>query len=337
MKYPKLLSKGDTIGVCAPSLGIPEAQFHRLETAISNVEKLGYKVQITPSVKSIAKCVSADPKTRAAEFMSLYENPDAAAIIPIWGGEFLMDMLPYLDFERISLLPPKWVSGYSDVTTLLFPLTLLCDIAAIHGSNFMNMGYDEIQESDLKVFAAMSQSGIIQHSSEKWGRQPSFDDTTLPHYNLTSETKWKSLYSEKDCTFEGRMIGGCLDVLCKLVGTKYAPVPAFLERYRDDGFIWSIESCEMSAADIYRTLWQMRECGWFNYCRGILMGRPEGYSDTFDFTKEDAMKNTFDGMGVPVIYDADIGHTPPQMQMINGAMTLVEYEDGHAVVTQKYI
>ncbi|NLO47873.1 MAG: hypothetical protein GX111_06085 [Clostridiales bacterium] len=32
--------------------------------------------------------------------MSLYENPDVTAILPPWGDEFLMDMLPLLDFEK---------------------------------------------------------------------------------------------------------------------------------------------------------------------------------------------------------------------------------------------
>ena len=83
MKYPKLFQKGDTIGVCAPSSGAPgEALSARLHNAISNIKALGYNVIETPSIRNGAKCVSADSGTRAAEFMSLYENPDVAAILP---------------------------------------------------------------------------------------------------------------------------------------------------------------------------------------------------------------------------------------------------------------
>jgi muramoyltetrapeptide carboxypeptidase LdcA involved in peptidoglycan recycling len=132
MKYPKLLHKGDTIGICAPSSGAPgEVLSLRLNNAISNVRALGYNVIETASVRSNSKCVSADSAVRAAEFMSVYENPDVAAIIPPWGGEFLMDMLPLLDFEKLASLPAKWVCGYSDLTTLTFPLTLVCDIAIL--------------------------------------------------------------------------------------------------------------------------------------------------------------------------------------------------------------
>jgi len=51
-----------------------------------------------------------------------------------------------------------------------------------------------------------------------------------------------------------------------------------LERYKHEGFVWTLESCEMTAPDIYRTFWQMRESGWFEYCNGMLIGRPDGYN-----------------------------------------------------------
>ena len=335
MKYPKLLQIGDTIGICAPSSGVPDSKLPRLENASLNVRALGYNTLETLSVRRRIKCVSADAETRAAEFMSLYENSQVAAIIPPWGGEFLMDMLPYLDLAGLSKLPPKWICGYSDISTLTFVLTVCCDIASIHGSNYLNMGFLSIHESDLASFDAMSKSEITQQSAEYWGKFLSWDDITKPAYGLTEKSVWKSLDEKNSHKFGGRMIGGCMDVLCKLLGTGFAPVPEFLEKYKDDGFIWSLESCEMSAADIYRTLWQMRECGWFKYCSGILYGRTAGYSDTHDFTLTDALESGLGSLNVPVIYDADIGHVPPQMQIINGSYGEVDYVSGGAVIRQK--
>jgi len=335
MKYAKLLQAGDTIGVCAPSSGVKESLLPRLDKAFWNVRELSYETIETVSVRRRAKCVSADAKTRAAEFMSLYEKPNVAAIIPPWGGEFLMDMLPHLDFSRLIELPPKWVCGYSDITTLTFALTVCCDIATIHGSNFMNMGYTTIHESDLAAFEAMSKPEITQRNSDCWGKFASWDDTTKSAYALTEKTVWKSLDPKNNHKFEGRMIGGCLDVLCKLLGTRFAPVPAFLERYKSDGFIWTLESAEMNSADIYRSLWQMCECGWFQYCNGVLFGRPDGYSDTGGFILVDALESGLGSLGVPVIYDADIGHIPPQIQIINGAYGKIAFNDSGATIWQE--
>jgi len=335
MKYPNILCIGDTIGVCAPSSGAHEKQWGRFDKAVANVRALGYDVVETASVRRRVKCVSADAKTRATEFVSLYENPNVAAIIPPWGGEFLMNILPHLDFSWLSELPPKWICGYSDITTLTFTLTINCDIATIHGSNFMNMGYASIHESDLAVFEAMSKQEITQRNSEYWGKFVSWDDVSKPAYDLTEKTILKALDGKEHHKFEGRMIGGCMDVLCKLIGTRFAPVPAFLEKYKHDGFVWTLESCEMNAADIYRSLWQMQECGWFKYCNGILYGRADGYSDSMDFTLVDALKSGLGDLPIPVIYDADIGHIPPQIQIINGAYGKVEFENGNATIWQR--
>lgn len=334
MRYPNHLKIGDTIGICAPSAGVPENQYARLDQAISNVKALGYKIVESASVRNHIKCVSADAKTRITEFMSLYEDPSVSAIIPPWGGEFLMDMLPSVDFERLSHIQPKWICGYSDMTTLTFALTLHCDIATIHGSNFMNMGYARIHESDLMAIKAMSADCITQESAPFWG---DYSDWNISKdiYSFVNESKWKSLNKESQYSFEGRMIGGCMDTICKLIGTQFAPMNLFLDRYKNDGFIWTLESCEMSAADIYRTLWQMRESGWFRYCRGVLYGRPAGYSDTSGFMLTDALEHGLGDLQVPVIYDVDIGHVPPQIQIINGSYGRVVFKDSRAVVTQE--
>jgi len=330
MRYPKLLTAGDTIGVCAPSSGVPERLYLRLNKAVANVEALGYEVAKSDYIGDRIKCVSADAPMRAAEFMKMYENPSIAAIIPPWGGEFLMDMLPLLDYERIAALPAKWVCGYSDISTLTFMLTVKCDIASVHGSNFMNMGYARIHETDLFAFEAMSNAEMVQQSSPYWGNFRDWNDINGEIYAMNNESTWKSDADRHE--FSGRMIGGCMDTLCKLLGTKYAPVEEFLDKYSDDGFIWTLESCEMSAADIYRTLWQMRECGWFKHCTGVIYGRAAGYSDTHDFTLTDALKC----LDVPVIYDADVGHIPPQIQIINGAVGHVVYENGRATISQEH-
>ena len=338
MTYPKALRTGDTIGICAPSSGASgDVLSARLNNAIRNIKALGYNFIETASVRSDAKCVSADNKVRAAEFMELYENLDVTVIIPPWGGEFLMDMLPDLDFEKLASIPPKWISGYSDMSTLTFALTLISDIATIHGSNFMNMGYSRIHDSDMRVFDVMSNCKTTQRSWDTWGGFTSWDDFSGEVYTLDKPSSWKSLHGETHVSFDGMMIGGCMDTLCKLLGTRFALVETFINKYKQYGFIWTLESAEMAAPDIYRTFWQMRENGWFKYCNGIIFGRPDGYKDKRDFTLIDALKLGLGDLKVPVLYDADIGHIPPQMQIVNGAIGKIDFTDGKATVVQEQL
>lgn len=338
MRYPKPLRENDIIGVCAPSAGVAARDIPRLDGALDNLRNLGYRVLETASVRRGDGHVSADAPTRAAEFLSLYANPEVAAIIPPWGGEFLMDMLPLLDFESLAALPPKWVCGYSDITTLTFALTLRCDMATLHGSNLMNLGGKTIHPYDLALFEAMRATTLTQESAGYYGTFAHFDDLTAEPYAPITRDRWIPLWGERPAAFSGRILGGCLDVLCKLLGTPYAPVDTFLSKYGADGILWTLESCEMPPPDVYRTLWQMRRCGWFDGCSGILIGRADGCAPTRrGYALRDALLQGLEDLPAPVLYNADIGHIPPQIQLINGAMAEVRYAQGHASIVQRYL
>ena len=41
--------------------------------------------------------------------------------------------------------------------------------------------------------------------------------------------------------------------------------------------------------------------------------------------------------GVPVVFDADIGHVPPQMTFVNGAYAAVNVTAGKATLTMEFI
>lgn len=271
--------------------------------------------------------------------MRLWEDPAVGLILPPWGGEFLMDMLPLLDFDQLGRSVGTWVSGYSDVTTLLFPLTLRAGIATVHGSNLMNMGGRTIHPSDLRLLEAVSQTEITQQSAGMRGTFEAYNDLQAEPYAPMTPDRWTALDGRGEHAFSGRVLGGCLEVLRALVGTDYAPVEAFSRAYRSDGIVWVLESCEMGPTEIYRTLWQMRQAGWFSHAKGFIIGRPDGDTGPTSqgYAYVDALRQGLEGLDVPVLCDADVGHVPPQMQFINGAMAKVEYADGRATVLQRYV
>ena len=124
MKYPENLKKGDYIGLTAPSEGITgDKNNKRADNAIKNFENRGFKVKETSNVRKSERCRSSEAKQRAKEFMELWTDKEVKSIICAEGGNFLCEMLDYLDFEEIKKYEPKWIQGYSDMTTLLFYLT----------------------------------------------------------------------------------------------------------------------------------------------------------------------------------------------------------------------
>ena len=85
--------------------------------------------------------MSAPAPERAAEFEAMLLDPEVRAIVPPWGGDTAIDLIPMLDWEAIAAAEPTWVVGYSDMSTLMTPLTLVSGIATIHGNNLMDTPY----------------------------------------------------------------------------------------------------------------------------------------------------------------------------------------------------
>ena len=126
-------------------------------------------------------------------------------------------------------------------------------------------------------------------------------------------------------TAKGRCIGGCIDVLKDLIGTRYDNTAQFLRRYEEDGFIWYFDNFALSSAVLYRTLLQMRYAGWITpgKTRAVLIGRTLFENVESEMTYDEAVRRAFPD--IPVIWEMDIGHTVPHFSMINGAMLNVNW------------
>lgn len=307
---------------------------HLLIRSKAALENQGYHIVEGSTLWTNDKCVSASPEVRASELEQFLLDNRVHAVIPPWGGEFLMELLPLLDWERLRSLPPKWILGYSDISTLTFTYTLLTGHATAHGTNYIDLGSVTLDATTVRwadVLGIEAGGCIKQTSSPLYRSSWEVPEPDTP-------TKWSILGSEDGAVhFSGRLIGGCLDTLSNLLGTRYAPVERFIQSFcADAGVLWYLESCEMNAADMYRHLWQMRECGWFQHTNGFIMGRAAGYSDVKNFEMIDALHRIFDPLHIPVIYNADIGHVPPQITLVNGALADVSCSAGQGEITIRF-
>ena len=333
MRIPRPIKPGDTIGICAPSSGVTGEKFlKKIEYSESIFNEFGFNIKETESVRKNKKCTSNTPEKRLEEFMGLYKDDLVGAIIPPWGGDFLMEILPLMDFDEISSLPPKWVMGFSDISLLIFVLTLKTSMVTAHGPNLLDFASRD--ESVLSVINFLKNPEKIikqknlDYYQKKWLELS--EDGYNP-YDKSEIVQWKT-FKNMSVEIGGRLIGGCLDVLISVFGTTYAPLDNFIEKNKEEGIIWFLESCEMNASDIYRSLWRMKETGYFNKCSGIVYGRTEGYSDTGDFTKIDAFERISKELKIPFIYDVDIGHLPPQITLFNGALAEIKEGRNHSKI-----
>lgn len=328
--YPRKIEKSETIGITATSDG---ANLEKIDTAINNITKLGYYVKETENVRKSNDFVSSDGKTRAKEFMELYEDDNVSCIISARGGEFLIDMIPYLDEYRDEIKNNcKWVQGYSDTSLLLLYLTTNYNIATIHAENLGNFAMNPFFKSLEDNVYILSHDDIpVQKSFDKY--QNGYNENPIDFtYNLEQEVKYKSLSENDSQTIEGRMIGGCLDCITQLLGTKYDNVKDFCDNV-NEGMIWYLDNCELTSLELYRRLNQCKNAGWFDNANGFLIGRTIAKEDE-NFTFKDALKKALLDLDVPVIYDVDIGHVSPQWIIVNGSYATFSYNKGSGSITQ---
>ena len=335
MIYPDKLKKGDSVGITAVSA---TSNAQKIDLAIDNIMSLGLNVVETDNVRKDEGIVSSSGKQRAEELLELYKDTNVKYIIAARGGEFLMEMLPYLDeHQDVIRNNPKWFQGFSDPSLLNLYITTKFNIATIHMENIsdyaMNPRYKSIQ--DCIDFMFSNDEELVQESYPKY-QKSEYDEGNTKGYNLTEENVYEC--DTNDVEFEGRIIGGCIDTFSLISGTKMDNINNFISQF-DEGMIWYIDNCELQPLEFYRRLWHMDQMGYFKNVKGFLIGRSmmQENNNDYYFSFKDAVKRALDKYNVPIVYNVDLGHIPPQMTIINGSYAKFHYKDGKGKLIQKLI
>ncbi len=337
MIYPEFLKKDSVVGICAPSAGVGH-KIDSFEASLTVLKDQGWKVWETEHVRA-DDLRGGNATERAQELMGLFAHPAVDAVFAASGGDFLSEILPYIQWDVLKE-NPKWLMGASDPTGILFPLTTMCDVATIYGSNagsFDMLTADEKHpEGTLPGYLCNTLSLLkgeypVQHSFPKHlGLDPYLARDGGPvEFDVESVNRagFPSLHTK------GRCIGGCIDVLKDLMGTAYDAGADFVRRYEDDGIIWYFDNFALSSAVLYRTLLQMRYAGWISpqSTKAVLVGRTLFETVESDMSYDEAVRLALPD--IPVLWETDIGHTIPHFTMINGAMLDLDYDGTNVSLT----
>ncbi len=329
MLYPKFLRAGSKIGVTAPSSGIPEEKRKNFELSLSNIRKEGYSLVFTDDVFKTEGIASTDRYSRASELHSLIEDPSVDMVWAASGGDMLTEMLECIDYEKIAA-SPKWIMGYSDITGLIFPITLRCDMATVYGPNAGGFDMTELHPFLGNALSVIKGDIPLQRSSDMHERHRM---KGLDGYNLDERTEWIS--SAGEISVSGRMLSSCIDCSQFLVGTPFAPVEEFTSKYKDDGVIWNFDNFALTSENMYYALWNMKNAGWFKNAKAVIISRVLFPGSNFEYSYLEAARNALGD--IPVVLEADTGHVKPQMTLINGAMSHLKVKDGRGSIGHSLI
>jgi muramoyltetrapeptide carboxypeptidase len=335
IKYP-FLEKGATIGVTAPSSGVQVELHDMFRLACNSMEMKGFNIISGATVWTQSKAKSASAKKRAVEFNEMMQNDGIGIIIPPWGGELLIEILEYVDFENIK---EKWILGYSDTSALLLATTLKTGISTAHGTNLIDLRGDYSDDTTAmwqSVLTTKTGESILQYSSAKYQKEWQHNNPSPCVFHLTEQTYWKTI-SNNGVKIQGRLLGGCIDVIRHLIGTPFGNVQGFRKQFlNNESVLWYLENCELSTTDLRRSLVQMKLAGWFEQCSGIMFGRSSANHPVDNYSVVDVYKELSYELNIPIIYDIDCGHVPPQITFINGAFAEIKVENGKGVVLQHF-
>lgn len=337
MIYPKFLENGSKIGILAPSDGIKkELDYKRLDNGIRQFRERVFEIFEASRVRYSIQGRSGSISERIEDLEHVYKDKEIGLIIAAKGGNFLMELLPKIDLDLIKE-NPKWFQGFSDNTNLTFTITTNLHMATVYGCNFKDFGmrvWHEALENNIDILKGKK---VIQTSFDYYEDKYYDYVTAYDGYVKGASVLWRNITEELGSTIKGRMLGGCLDVLISLVGTKYDRTVDFIRRYKEEGIIWYLESYARNSANLSIALWQLKEAGWFQYVKGFVFGRPAFYEADWGITYDVAVLTILGELEVPIFMDVDIGHKAPQFTIINGSIGTVTCLEGKGSLEQELV
>jgi len=155
-------------------------------------------------------------------------NPSIRAVVPPWGGELAVEILPHLDWPALRAADPTWLVGYSDLSTLLLPLTMRTATATLYGQNLMDTPYQVpaplvswLDVANRPAGATISQGSSTYHRAS--GFDSWQDDPTTSEHTLDAASTWRLLDpGAGEVHVSGRLLGGCIEAVSILAGTPTA-------------------------------------------------------------------------------------------------------------------
>ena len=339
MRYPKFLEENGTIGFVAPAFGCAiepyqSAFCHSLEKWNS----MGHNTHLGPNCyegKGIG--ISNTPNLCGKELNEWYASKENDVLLSCGGGELMCEVVPFIDFENLKKVEPKWYMGYSDNTNFTFLSATLMDTAAIYGPCAPAFGMEPWHPALQDAYDLLRGKIDTVTGYGLWEKESLKDEEhPLVPYNVT-EPSVIHKFPDEDVEIEGRLLGGCLDILQMYPGTTYDKVKEFNEKYKEDGIIWFLEACDLNVISIRRAIWQLKEAGWFEHLKGFLIGRPLIYGqEMFGVDQYRAVTDLLAEYNVPIIMDLDIGHLAPMMPIMCGGTAKVSVKGNEITIQYTY-
>lgn len=284
---PPYLKAGDTVAIVAPS-GVLKNRNKEVERSKAILESWGLKVVIGKHVFSKHGHFAGTDEERCEDVQKALDDPSIKAIWAARGGYGTVRIIDKLDYTKFKN-KPKWIIGYSDITALQ--------------NQLHNLGYQTMH--------ALMCTSLTKDEEEVKEALSTFKDAIFG--KPLSYTLKGSEYN-KTGIVTAPLVGGNLTVLHTMLGSSTS--------IDTSGVILFIEEIGEYAYHIDRMLQSLKRAGYFENCKGILVGdiSKVRYNDQdFGRTIEQIFLDIVADKNIPVAFNMPAGHEKDNRAMVFGA------------------
>ena len=294
------LKPGDKVALISPSY------YCSVETAFQAADTLrswGFVPVIGPNVgKQFMEHYAGTVEERLADLRWALRDPDIKAIICLRGGYSTLHLVEGLSLKELAA-SPKWLIGYSDITTLL-SMEVCAGVMSIHGvmgSNIANQDSVDVQQS-CTVLRNLLQGQV-------------------PRYELSARKE------NIPGRASGTLVGGNLATFAPLLGSQ-------VDAIGKNDIILFVEEVEETYHNIDRLFNMLKMSGVLAHCKGIVLG---GFSDC----KNDVGYESVEAMlreyivpyNIPLLCGFPAGHEKLNLPIVIGATVTMEVRaDGATLI-----
>lgn len=281
---PPYLKQGDTIEIIASAKFV---SLNDIETAVELLKKAGYNILFSKRVFKKDAVFAGTIEERLASLQDALDNDKSNAILFARGGYGSIHLIDKLDFTTYYK-SPKWLIGFSDMTTILMHVQAKYSVQSIHGP--MAYNFKELDKKSLKKLLSCLK-----------GKNESLEIRPNP-LNCVGEST-------------GVLIGGNLSILCSLIGSS-----SFLKNYNQH--ILFLEEIDEYLYHIERMLYMLDRAGVLRNLNGLIIGHMTNILDneeSFGKTVREIILDLVKKYNYPVAFNIPAGHNSLNNPLVIGS------------------
>ena len=295
---PAFLKKGDKVALLSPSYSTPDSN---IQNTAAVLKEWGFEPVIGKNVGKLdAGKYAGTAQERAGDFTAALKDTSIKAILSNRGGYGTIQLVDLIDLKLVTD-NPKWLIGFSDITTL-HAMETKAGVMSIHGTMSSFIGKTRGKDDNSTLLRDLLKG-------------------TVPTYKVP-----KHKFNQKGKA-EGILVGGNMATFVPLVGASDIDV------FSGDGIILFMEEVGESLHNIDRMFNALELHGVMENVKGVILGEfVDSGTDLNYETTEEMLSKYLKKYNIPVLCGFPAGHDDVNVPIVMGAKVKMDVTDNGATL-----